>query len=472
MSVSQTGERAWAAGPGRVRLGSPALPPRAQEPVQVPVPVPVRVTAARRITPGAIAAAVAMPLADVAALGAVLACTAISTGMSTGFPAAAWAYAALVFVALSAGDLHRLRICLRVADQAGRIIAAAALPAVALLPWLTAGQAFRLAVTAAALLIVARVAVSAGLRAAHRRGRLSEQTLVAGDGPQARELARLLDEHPELGLRPVDPLNSRTGPGARISRVIVCAPEDSGGLTRVPGADVCVAPRAPGLPAALPGGRLDEVWGVAVVPLRRSAWAPQAPLGRAVKRSFDVLAAAVLLTVTAPLMVVAGLAVRLTLRRPALFRQVRVVGQGNLAEIVKLRTLGRHGDPDTSWSVPAGQCGALGRFLRVTHIDELPQLVSVLRGDMSLVGPRPERPHFVRQFSRDVPGYTGRQRMPAGLTGWAQVHGLNGDTSITDRVRFDNYYIEHWSFWLDLAVLARTVTSIAAEAITKKRGGT
>ncbi len=435
-------------------------------------PVPVRVTAARRITPGAIAAAVAMPLADVAALGAVLACTAISTGMSTGFPAAAWAYAALVFVALSAGDLHRLRICLRVADQAGRIIAAAALPAVALLPWLAAGQAFRLAVTAAGLLIAARVAVSAGLRAAHRRGRLAEQALVTGDGPQARELARLLAEHPELGLRPVDPLNSRTGPGARISRVIVCAPEDSGGLTRVPGADVCVVPRAPGLTAALPGGRLDEVWGVALVPLRRSAWAPQAPLGRAVKRLFDVLAAAVLLTLTAPLVVVAGLAVRLTLRRPALFRQVRVVGQGNLAEIVKLRTLGRHGDPDTSWSVPAGQCGALGRFLRITHIDELPQLVSVLRGDMSLVGPRPERPHFVRQFSQDVPGYTGRQRMPAGLTGWAQVHGLNGDTSITDRARFDNYYIEHWSFWLDLAVLARTVTSIAAEAITKKRGGT
>ena len=459
MSVPQTGERAWAAGPGERSVGvSLGHANTGASTESMP-----------RITPGAIAAAVAMPLADLAALGAVLACTA----MSTGIPAAAWAYAALVFVALSAGDLHRLRICLRVADQAGRIIAAAALPAVALLPWLTAGQAFRLAVTAGTLLIVARVAVSAGLRAAHRRGRLAEQALVAGDGPQALELARLLDEHPELGLRPAGVLDGPTGSGGRISRVIVCAPDGTAGeLTRAPGVDMCVAPGTPGLTAALPAGRLDEVWGVPLVPLRRSAWAAQAPLGRAVKRSFDVLAAAVLLIVTAPLAVAAGLAVRLTLRRPALFRQVRVVGQGNLAEIVKLRTLGRHGDPDTSWSVPAGQCGALGRFLRVTHIDELPQLVSVLRGDMSLVGPRPERPHFVRQFSQDVPGYTGRQRMPAGLTGWAQVHGLNGDTSITDRARFDNYYIEHWSFWLDLAVLARTVTSIAAEAITKKRGGT
>ncbi len=479
VSVPQTGERAWAAGPGErsvgVCLGHAST---GNSTVSVPRHAPARCAVTStgddrarlpRITPGAIAAAVAMPLADLAALGAVLACAA----MSTGFPAAAWAYAALVFVALSAGGLHRLRICLRVADQAGRIIAAAALPAVALLPWLTAGQAFRLAVTAGALLIAARVAVSAGLRTAHRRGRLTEQAVVTGDGPQALELARLLDEHPELGLRPVDVQDNPTGPRARVSRVIVCAPEDSGGgeWARGLGADVCVAPVAPGLTAALPGGRLDEVWGVPLVPLRRSAWAAQAPLGRAVKRSFDVLAAAVLLIVTAPLVVLAGLAVRLTLRRPALFRQVRVVGQGNLAEIVKLRTLGRHGDPDTSWSVPAGQCGALGRVLRVTHIDELPQLISVLRGDMSMVGPRPERPHFVRQFGQDVPGYTGRLRMPAGLTGWAQVHGLNGDTSITDRARFDNYYIDHWSFWLDLVVLARTVTSIAAEAITKKREG-
>ncbi len=454
-------------GPGRVRPGSPALPPAG---------VLAEVTApAQRITPGAIAAAVAMPLADAAALAAVLG----SVALSMRFTTAAWVYAVLVFVALSAGDLHRLRICLRVADQSGRIITAAALPAVALLPWMTAGQAFRLAVTAGTLLIVARVAVSAGLRAAHRRGRLTERALVAGGGPQALELASLLKEHPELGLRPADVPGSPSRTGARISRVIVCAPEDSGGgelargeLPRAPGADVCVAPRTPGLTAALPGGRLDDVWGVPLVPLRRSAWAAQAPLGRAVKRSFDVLAAAVLLIVTAPLVLVTGLAVRLTLHRPALFRQVRVVGQGNLAEIVKLRTLGRHGDPDTSWSVPAGQCGTLGRVLRVTHIDELPQLVSVLRGDMSLVGPRPERPHFVRQFSQAVPGYTGRQRMPAGLTGWAQVHGLNGDTSITDRARFDNYYIEHWSFWLDLVVLGRTLTSIAGGAITKKRGGT
>ncbi len=119
------------------------------------------------------------------------------------------------------------------------------------------------------------------------------------------------------------------------------------------------------------------MWGIPLIPLRRSGRAGPAPLARMAKRTFDVLAAAGLLMLSAPLLAVTALAVRLTLHRPALFRQVRVVGQGDLAEIVKLRTLGRHGDPDTSWAVPASQCGALGRFLRVTHIDELPQLVSV-----------------------------------------------------------------------------------------------
>jgi lipopolysaccharide/colanic/teichoic acid biosynthesis glycosyltransferase len=462
-----------AAGPGRVPLGRPA-------------PAPASPGLTRGLTPGAGAAAVAMPLADVVALAAAAGWAGRAGGFPAGWPTGHWAvaaYAVSVFAALYVSGLHRLRICLRVADQAGRIIAAVALPAVAL-PWLTAGQAFRLAVTTAGLLIVARVITSAALRSAHRRGRLTERALLAGDGPKTAELAGLLEDHPELGLRLVGVLdcgtvNADLGAAVAahaISRVIVCPSGDHDGtlarsLRATPvranfalAADVCVLPWLPGAGAAVPSGCLDEVWGVPLVPLRRPAWAGHARPGRAAKRGFDVLAAAVLLVVTAPLMAVAALAVRLTLRRPALFRQVRVVGDGNLAEIVKLRTLGRHGDPDTSWSVPAGQCGALGRILRVTHIDELPQLVSVLRGDMSLVGPRPERPHFVREFSQAVPGYTGRQRMPAGLTGWAQVHGLNGDTSIRDRARFDNYYIEHWSFWLDLIVLGRTVTSIAAEA--------
>ena len=104
--------------------------------------------------------------------------------------------------------------------------------------------------------------------------------------------------------------------------------------------------------------------------------------------------------------------------------------------------------------------GPLGRFLRRTSLDELPQLWNVLRGDMTLVGPRPERPHFVEQFSEQYARYGGRHRVPAGLTGLAQVSGLRGDTPIADRARFDNYYIENWSLWLDVKVLLRTISEV------------
>ena len=106
----------------------------------------------------------------------------------------------------------------------------------------------------------------------------------------------------------------------------------------------------------------------------------------------------------------------------------------------------------------------LGRLLRKTSLDELPQFFSILKGDMSLVGPRPERPFFVEQFSDDVDGYSDRHRVPVGLTGWAQVHGLRGDTSIEERARFDNHYIEHWSFWRDIVILVRTVGEVVRSA--------
>ena len=129
--------------------------------------------------------------------------------------------------------------------------------------------------------------------------------------------------------------------------------------------------------------------------------------------------------------------------------------------MLKLRTLAGTDDADTRWTAPAGQYGPLGRWMRATHIDELPQLLNVVRGQMSLVGPRPERPFFAERFSREIPRYADRIRMPAGMTGWAQVHGLNGDTSIFERARFDNYYAEYWSPWLDAVILARTLAVMA-----------
>jgi len=168
--------------------------------------------------------------------------------------------------------------------------------------------------------------------------------------------------------------------------------------------------------------------------------------------------------VTAPVVAALAAVIRLRGGGHAFFRQVRVTGAGRAARITKLRTVSGQPDSDTRWTVDGVPGSPLGRWLRRTHADELPQLVSVVRGELSLVGPRPERPYFADRFGRDVPRYADRTRMPAGVTGWAQVHRLNGDTSIFERARFDNYYIEYWSLWLDLAVLARTVVAAARGA--------
>ena len=124
----------------------------------------------------------------------------------------------------------------------------------------------------------------------------------------------------------------------------------------------------------------------------------------------------------------------------------------------KFRTLGRDSleRGDHEWKVEPPN--RLAAFLRATGLDELPQLINVLRGEMSLVGPRPERPHFVDRFQSELPFYSTRHRLQVGITGWAQVNGLRGDTSIAERVEYDLYYLNHWSLWFDLRILARTVT--------------
>jgi lipopolysaccharide/colanic/teichoic acid biosynthesis glycosyltransferase len=141
---------------------------------------------------------------------------------------------------------------------------------------------------------------------------------------------------------------------------------------------------------------------------------------------------------------------------------------GRPFRLLKFRTLTpeRSAEP-TAWSeVDADRVGPVGRFLRRSSLDELPQLWNVLCGDMSLVGPRPEQPHYSARFARIYPRYADRLRAPVGLTGWAQIHGLRGPTSIEDRVCFDNFYIEHWSLWQDIKILIRTAASVV-----RMRGG-
>jgi lipopolysaccharide/colanic/teichoic acid biosynthesis glycosyltransferase len=208
------------------------------------------------------------------------------------------------------------------------------------------------------------------------------------------------------------------------------------------------------------GRDVDQVWGLPLVRLRR---APFRSMAWRLKRAIDVAAATVALVLVSPVLLACALAVYAEGGPGILFSQERVGLDGRPFRLLKFRSMkpATEADSTTLWSIAGDdRVGPVGRFLRTTSLDELPQLWNILRGDMSLVGPRPERPHFVEQFTRTLPRYTARHRVPAGLTGWAQVHGLRGDTSIEDRARFDNCYIESWSLWGDVKIMLRTVVAM------------
>jgi lipopolysaccharide/colanic/teichoic acid biosynthesis glycosyltransferase len=175
-----------------------------------------------------------------------------------------------------------------------------------------------------------------------------------------------------------------------------------------------------------------------------------------VKRAFDIVVSGICLVLLSPVLLVAAIGVKLTSRGPIVFRQPRVGRGGHIFTMYKFRTYPVD-HVDDKFSREHDECPlGWGRLLRRTSVDELPQLWNVLKGDMSIVGPRPERPHFAGPLSDEVPGYEHRHRVPGGITGAAQVQGLWGNSSIEDRVRIDNGYIEEWSFRRDLKILART----------------
>jgi lipopolysaccharide/colanic/teichoic acid biosynthesis glycosyltransferase len=168
-------------------------------------------------------------------------------------------------------------------------------------------------------------------------------------------------------------------------------------------------------------------------------------------------------------MLLIAIAVRLTSPGPVFYRQRRIGRDGREFDLLKFRTM-RPGGTPTEFVLPEGCAPGgvegedrrtpLGRFLREASLDELPQLLNVLRGEMSLVGPRPERPEFVQRFSVEVDRYDDRHRVKSGITGWAQVNGLRGQTSIADRVEWDNYYIQNWSLGFDLRIIALTIAEV------------
>jgi len=350
-----------------------------------------------------------------------------------------------------------------------------------------------------------RAAVYAALRRSRRRS--PRPTLIAGAGQIGHQVAAALLEHPEYGLRPVGYIDSEPpyrpadeaaptapvlapGPAAGLIPVlggpdaldleiagqdvtdviITCGGSDDAGAARTlrtatrHGCEVWFVPGVPDFGAFEFGNRraaaVDHLWGFPCLRLgqpamHRPTWA--------VKRGVDALLAGLGLLLVAPLLAACALAVRLDGGPGVIFRQERVGLDGRPFTVLKFRTLRPDDENEsaTRWNISQDhRLGSTGRFLRRTSLDELPQLWNVLRGEMSLVGPRPERPYFVARFSHAHQRYGDRHRVPVGITGFAQVHGLRGDTSIEERTRFDNYYIESWSLWQDVKILLRTLASV------------
>ena len=178
------------------------------------------------------------------------------------------------------------------------------------------------------------------------------------------------------------------------------------------------------------------------------------------KRGLDLVIGGVTLVVLSPVLLVVASAVKLTSPGPALLRQERMGLDGRAFSMLKFRTMRADAEAESGpvWATPDdARRTALGAVLRRFSLDELPQLLNVLRGDMSLVGPRPERPVFVETFRRRIPGYMLRHKVKAGMTGWAQINGWRGNTSLEKRIEYDLYYIERWSLGFDLAILVKTI---------------
>ncbi len=342
------------------------------------------------------------------------------------------------------------------------------------------------AVGVAGHLLARRVAYRL-VRWARQSGRVGYRTLVVGGGEVSHRLVANLDAQRSYGLTVlgyVDDEPSSRADGS-VGWVHLGTMEDLLLVVRRLQIEVLVVGFGLGRdldtaallrgavqqrPAVFVVPRLFEVGGrwplqdrVGAIPVVRLRQTQLRGVRWRVKRGFDLVASALAIVALAPVLALVALAVRLEGGPGVIFRQTRVGQGGELFEVLKFRSM-RPADPgesQTRWSIAQDErVGRVGRFIRRTSLDELPQLFNIVRGDMTIVGPRPERPHFVEQFSGELPHYPYRHRVPVGLTGLAQVSGLRGDTAIDERAYFDNYYIENWSLWLDVKVILRTARQL------------
>jgi exopolysaccharide biosynthesis polyprenyl glycosylphosphotransferase len=487
--------------PSAVDLGSPAVAATAVEAVAVR-----RASAAKRWALFSLAL-------DAAMLATAVVLSQFGAHAARGIAPVplAWAllFPALVLGALGASGHYRPRLRLDFLDDARRIVLAAAVGAMSLITLeVVSGETQEVAMHALRPWVFATVFLLAGRAGLiwsevqeRRVGAAGAPALVVGADPIGRLVGRRLAEHPELGLRPLGFVDDEVAGEDILGRC-----EELERLVAERGVEHVVV-AYPDIPPARVRELMERCWSlglrVSVVPrlyetvtasvsVEHLGGIPLLSAARpdphgwhfAVKHALDRVLAALLLAAFAPVMLASALAVWASLGRPIFFRQRRVSVDGVEFDMLKLRTMRSEpvvaGEADADWmlhqlgaDVGGGSRGVerstrVGRFLRRTSLDEFPQLLNVLLGEMSLVGPRPERTSYVRAFQDRLYRYGDRHRVKAGMTGWAQVHGLRGKTSLADRVEWDNYYVENWSLWLDFKILAQTAAAILRAARQSK----
>jgi len=413
------------------------------------------------------------------------------------------AVTAVVVVAFSRADLHRSRLELSVLDDLPAYLIAAILAAVAMAgvatmfgpQALTPQTCLFFGAMCLVFLTTGRVLAYQVVRRLRRSHLVAHPVVIVGSGEVGQRLAGAMLAHPEYGLTPVGfvdsniPASSDNDATRRIDSirpllgnlaalpdvlkhfdvhdvVFAFGAQPDAYLVRLVRAcvrmdlQVFVVPRYFELWGADRRARTEVLWGVPLVRLRR--W-PLRPSQAWIKRAVDIVLASVGLIALSPVLALCAIAVRLEGGPGVVFRQTRVGRNGETFTLLKFRTMRPTGDEaERRWSIDGDRrIGRVGSVLRRSSLDELPQLINVLRGHMSMVGPRPERPFFVQDFVKHFSRYSDRHRVATGLTGWAQVNGLRGDTSIADRVTFDNYYIDNWSLWNDVKIMLRTVSAMA-----------
>lgn len=331
------------------------------------------------------------------------------------------------------------------------------------------------------LVVGFRSSVRFALRQARRRGFNLRYVLVVGSGPLAESVIGRIAKRPDAGLRILGVVAEGALAGQVAGAKVIGGYGDLVSILRAHRVDQLIvalsrheSERFEKVVASL----ADEVVNVKIVPDLLHGYGLRSTVETldgipliglhetalvgwpaVAKRGFDLVVSTVALVLLAPALASIAAAILVTSGRPVFYRQTRMGHDGRVFEMLKFRSMrcdAEAGGP--GWTrADDPRLTRIGRWLRRFDLDELPQLVNVVRGDMSLVGPRPERPAYIESFRREMPGYMLRHKVRAGMTGWAQVHGWRGDTSIQERLEHDLYYIQRWSFWLDLRILAMTI---------------